>query len=165
MISFETFEKMQVPYERLAPTRPFTSVTNGTTVPLGQVRLAVMLGTRQNYHTKNLDFDVAHIALPYNSILGYPALAKFMVVTHHAYNMVKLPGRDGIITVRGEVEDAVRSVERTYKEVAVSHPADEDNDRHLAEVPKKRLLFSPEAAVTKKATPSAGGMGLPLPPA
>ena len=81
-----------MPYERLAPMRPFTGVTNGTTVPLGQVHLAIMLGTRQNYHTENLDFDVVHIALPYNAILGYPALAKFMAVTHHAYNMVKLLG-------------------------------------------------------------------------
>ena len=103
---------------------------------------------------------MAHIALPYNAILGYQALAKFMAVTHPAYNMVKLPGRDGIITVRGKVEDAVRSIEHAYKEVAVSHRADEDNDGHLAEVPKKRFLFSPEAAATKKATPSAGGSGV-----
>ena len=126
---------------------------------MGQVRLVVTLGTRQNYRTENLDFDVAHIALPYNAILGYPALAKFMVVTHHAYNMVKLPGRDGIITIRGEVEDAVHSVERAYKEVVVSHPADEDDVGHLAEVPKKRLLSSPEAAATTKTSPSAGGSG------
>ena len=76
--SVETFEKLQVPYERLAPTRPFTGVTDGTTVPLGQVRLAVTFGTRHNYRTETLDFDVAHISLPYNAILGYPALAKFM---------------------------------------------------------------------------------------
>ena len=37
--------------------------------------------TCQNYRIKTLDFDVAPIGLPYNSILGYPALAKFMAVT------------------------------------------------------------------------------------
>ena len=84
VISVETFEKLQVPYERLAPTRPFTSVTDGTTVPLGQVRLAVTFGTRHNYRTETLDFDVSHISLPYNVILGYPALVKFMAVMHHA---------------------------------------------------------------------------------
>ena len=102
---------------------------------------------------------VWHITLPYDAILGYPALAKFMAVTHHAYNMVKLPGRDGIITIRGEVGDAIHSVENSNKELEVSHPTDEDDDGHLAEVPKKRLLFPPEAAVTKKTTPSAGGSG------
>ena len=103
LISVETFEKLQVPYEQLAPTRPFIGVTEVTMIPLGQVRLAVTLGTRQNNRPDNLDFDVAHITLPYNAILSYPTLAKFMTVTHHAYNMVKLLGRDGIITIRGEV--------------------------------------------------------------
>ena len=157
-MSVETFEKLQVPYERLAPTRPFTGVTCGTMIPLGQVRLVVTFGTCQNYCTESLNFDVAHISLPYNAILGYPALAKFMAVTHHAYNMVKRPGRDGIITIRGIVEDVVRSVECTFKEMAVSHPADEDDDMHLAKVPKK-LLLSPEAAVSKTPPMSIGGSG------
>ena len=51
--------------------------------------------------------DVAHIGLPYNAILGYPALAKFIAVTHHAYNLVKIPGTGGTIVVRGMVRDAV----------------------------------------------------------
>ena len=36
VISVETFEKLQVPYERLMPTRPFSGVTEGTTTPLGK---------------------------------------------------------------------------------------------------------------------------------
>ena len=69
MISVEAFERLQVPYERLAPTRPFTGVIDGTTVPLGQVHLAITLGTRQNYRTESLDFDVVHISLPVTSQL------------------------------------------------------------------------------------------------
>ena len=126
---------------------------------MGQVRLAVTFGTRHNYRTEALDFDVAHISLPYNAILGYPALAKFMAVTHHAYNMVKLPGQSGVIIIRGEVEDAVHTIERAFKELAVSHPADEDDDGHLAEVPKKKLLLSPEAAALKTPLMSIGGSG------
>ena len=82
-----------------------------------------------------------------------------MAVTLHAYNLVKLPGRDVIITVRGELEDAVRSVERAFKELAVSHPADEDNNGHLAEVPKKKPLLSPEAAALKTPPMSIGSSG------
>ena len=37
------------------------------------------------------------------------------------------------------MEDVVRSIERAFKELAVSHPTDEDDDGHLAEVPKKKL--------------------------
>ena len=59
VISVETFEKLQVPYERLMPTRPFSGVTEGLTTPLGQVRLAVTFGTQANYRTELIDFDVA----------------------------------------------------------------------------------------------------------
>ena len=53
-------------------------MTDGSTTPIGQVRLPVTFGERKNYRTELIDFDVAHIHLPYNAILGYPALAKFM---------------------------------------------------------------------------------------
>ena len=54
------------------PTRPFSLVTEGLTTPLGQVRLAVTFGMQAKYRTELIDFDVAHIGLPYNAILGYP---------------------------------------------------------------------------------------------
>ena len=99
VISVDTFEMLQVPYDWLMPSRPFTGVTSGSISPLGQVKLAVTFGTPSNYRTEQIDFDVAHIGLPYNCILGYPTLAKFMAVTHHAYNMVKIPGSGGTITI------------------------------------------------------------------
>jgi hypothetical protein len=34
-ISVEVFEKMQVPYHQLMPTRPFFRVTEGSTMPIG----------------------------------------------------------------------------------------------------------------------------------
>jgi hypothetical protein len=89
IISVEVFEKMQVPYHWLMPTRSFFGVTEGSTMPIGQVRLPVTFGTRDNYRTKILDFDIAYIVQPYNAILGYPSLAKFMVTTHHVFKILK----------------------------------------------------------------------------
>ena len=80
VLSVETFNNLQVPYNQLQPTKPFSGVTDGSTVPIGQVRLPVTFGARDNYRTELIDFDVAHIRLPYNAILGYPALAKFMAI-------------------------------------------------------------------------------------
>ena len=82
--------------------------------PLGQVRLPVTFGKRNNYRTELIDFDVAHIRLPYNAILGYPALAKLMVVTHHGYNVLEMLGSGGVITVPCEVKDVVCSLECTF---------------------------------------------------
>ena len=52
-------------------------------------------GTRDNYRTELIDFDIPRIGLPYNAILGYPALAQFMVATHPAYNLMKMRGSKG----------------------------------------------------------------------
>jgi hypothetical protein len=60
IISVEVFEKMQVPYHRLMPTRLFFGVTEGSTTPIGQVRLPVTFGNRDNYRTQSVDgFRVA----------------------------------------------------------------------------------------------------------
>ena len=99
VLSIETFNNLQVPYDQLQPTKPFLGVTDGSTVPIGQVRLLITFGKQNNYRTELIDFDIAHIRLPYNAILGYPALVKFMAVTHHGYNVLKMPGSGGVITV------------------------------------------------------------------
>jgi hypothetical protein len=130
VISVEVFVKMQVPFHRLMPTRPFFGVTESSTTPIGQVHLPITFGTRDNYRTESLDFDVAYIALPYNAILGYPALARFMAATHHGFNVLKIPGANGTITVRCNEKDALRSVEHVYHEAVTMFPADEDLLEH-----------------------------------
>jgi hypothetical protein len=120
------------------PTRPFSGVTDGSTLPLWWVRLPVTFGTRKNYRIELIDFDVAHIGLPYNAILGYPALAKFMAVTHHAYNVLKMPGCSDIITIRFDEKDAVCSLERAYKVAATAYPDDEDNTEPAEAAPAKK---------------------------
>ena len=102
-------------------------MTDGSTTPIGQVRLPVTFGQRDNYRTELIDFDVAHIRLPYNAILGYPALAKFMAVTHHGYNVLKMLGSGGIITVPCEERDVVCSLERAFQAVSI-----EDSDSNAA---------------------------------
>ena len=112
-------------------------MTDGSTTPIGQVRLPITFGKRDNYHTELIDFDVAHIRLPYNAILGYPALAKFMAVTHHGYNVLKMPGSGGIITVPCEERDAVCFLERTFQDAAIDDPDSKSKDPPEA-IPKKK---------------------------
>ena len=138
LLSAETFERLQVPYDQLQPTKPFSGVTDGSTTPIGPVRLAVTFGQRDNYCTELIDFDVAHNHLPYNSIFGYPALAKFMAVTHHGYNVLKMPGSGGIIMVPCEERDAVCSLERAFQAATIEDP-DSEGTLYLPEaIPKKK---------------------------
>ena len=113
-------------------------MTNGSTVPIGQVRLPVTFGKCDNYHTELIDFDVAHIRLPYNAILGYPALAKFMVATHHGYNVLKMSGSGGIITVPCEERDEVCSLERAYQAAVLENSDDKGAIRPPEAISKKK---------------------------
>ena len=90
-------------------------MTDGSTTTLGQVRLPVTFGKRNNYRTELINFDVANIPLPYNAILGYLALAKLLAVTHHGHNVLKDQGNYGIVTVACEETDMVCSLERAYQ--------------------------------------------------
>ena len=128
-------------------------------MPLGQVCLPVTFGERNNYRTELIDFDVAHIRLPYNAILGYPALAKFMAMTHHGYNVLKMPGTSGIITVPCEERDAVCSLDRAFQAASI-----EDPDKNAAQaIPRKKkqlLRAGPQESGTASGT-SSGSASVP----
>jgi hypothetical protein len=80
--------------DMLVPSKsPFYGIVPGNAVhPLGTVVLPVTFGTRGNYHTEFVKFEVANIESSYHAILGIPALAKFMAVPHYVYLFLKMPG-------------------------------------------------------------------------
>ena len=59
MLSAEAFDLLHMPPSRLRPTKPFSGVGGGSTSPLGQIRLPVTFGARDNYRTELVDFDIA----------------------------------------------------------------------------------------------------------
>jgi hypothetical protein len=72
--------------------------------PLGTVVLPVTFGTREKYRTEFIKFEVANFESSYHAILGLPALAKFMVVPHYVYLLLKMPGLSGVLTLRGDLK-------------------------------------------------------------
>ena len=78
-------------------------------------------GSELNFRTKKTVFDVAKIPLPYNGILGRPALAKFMAASHYAYNTLKMPGPMSVITINSDKKDALICTDQLYRE-AVAAP-------------------------------------------
>jgi hypothetical protein len=112
-------------------------------MPIGQVRLTVMFGIPGNYRTELIDFDVAHIRLPYNAIMGFPALSKFMAVTHNAYNLVKMAGCNSeTITVCCDKRDAVNSIENAYRVAAAAFQVNEDVMEQLGGCERKKQMRS-----------------------
>ena len=66
-------------------------MNRNVTRPLGKIALPVTFRDQKNFRTETIVFDVADTPLPYNGILGRPALAEFMAVSHFPYNMMKMP--------------------------------------------------------------------------
>jgi hypothetical protein len=60
-------------------------------MPRGCISLSVTFGTAENFRTKSVLFDVVQVSLPFNAILGRPALYQFMVVSHYGYLVLKMP--------------------------------------------------------------------------
>ena len=99
LISSVVIKRLQIPDADLEETGTFQGVNPGRSQPKGKVTLPVTFGGELNYRTERIVFDVAKIPLPYNGILGCPALAKFVAASHYAYNTLKMPGPMTIITV------------------------------------------------------------------
>jgi hypothetical protein len=107
LIITSTLRKMGLDLtDMLVPRRsPFYSIIPGNTAhPLGTVVLPVTFGMRENYRTEFIKFEVANFESSYHAILGRPALAKFMVVLHYVYLLLKMPGRSWVLTLRGDLK-------------------------------------------------------------
>jgi hypothetical protein len=72
--------------------------------PLSHIYMLVTFGTPENYRTEFLRFEVACFDCGYNAIIGRPGLAKFMAIPHYSYMILKMPGPQGIITVRADFQ-------------------------------------------------------------
>jgi hypothetical protein len=70
--------------------------------PLGSIALPVTFGTEENLRTESVPFDVAEVNLPFNAIIGRPALYRFMAIAHYGYLVLKMSFPAGVLTVRGD---------------------------------------------------------------
>jgi hypothetical protein len=81
---------------------------------VGTISLPVTFGTEKNFRTENVQFDVAEVNLPFNAIIGRPALYRFMAVAHYGYLVLKMPSPARILTVQGDRIAAIAAVEKLH---------------------------------------------------
>ena len=65
--------------------------------------MPVQFGTTDLFRTEYVNFFVADFDTAYHAILGQPALAKFMVVPHYVYLVLKILMEQGVLTLRANV--------------------------------------------------------------
>jgi len=80
-----TLHQMGLDINSITPTKPpfYGIVPGNATMPLGTISLPVTFGTRQNYSTEYIKFEVVDFEASYHVILGRPAMARFMAVPHY----------------------------------------------------------------------------------
>ncbi|XP_066341272.1 uncharacterized protein [Miscanthus floridulus] len=59
-----------------------------------------------NYRVEHINFYVADFNTAYHAILGWPALAKFMVVLHYADLVLKMASPVGVLALRANLSIA-----------------------------------------------------------
>ena len=86
---------------------PFYGILLGMKAyPVDNIDLSVTFGSKTNFHTETLTFEVVDWKGAYHAILGRPAYAKFMAVPNYTYLKLKLSGPNGVITVSDSFEQA-----------------------------------------------------------
>jgi hypothetical protein len=99
VISYAAFKQLQILESKLDLSRPFFGVGPHPVYPVGTISLLVTFGIEKNFRTENVQFDIAEVNLPFNTIIGRPALYRFMAITHYGYLVLKMPSPAGILTM------------------------------------------------------------------
>ena len=106
IIFAKTLEDIGFDMTKLVPSdQAFYGIFPGAgSTPVGKVTLPVTFGTRDNYRTESIIFEVAPFETSYHAILGRPVLAKFMAIPNHTYLLMKMPAPNGVLSIRGDIQ-------------------------------------------------------------
>jgi hypothetical protein len=131
ILFLKTFDQMGLSRSLLCPNQaPFHGIVPGAAAtPVGQITLPMTFETWENFHADTIHFGVTDFKTTYNAFLGWPTLSKFMAIPHCAYQVLKMPGSCGIISIWGGIMRAF-DCNRESSEIA---------DRLLASIEHQEL--------------------------
>ena len=87
---------------------------------------------------------MAEVNLPFNAIIGRPALYCLMIIAHYGYLVLKMPSPAGILTVRGDRTTAIAAVEKLHALAAeATRTKGEDPSTLRAKVPARAPRVQP----------------------
>jgi hypothetical protein len=107
LLFMSTLKKMGLNISKmLTPNKAlfYGIVPGNVATRLRSVVLPVTFGTKDNYHTEYIKFEVADFDSSYHAIVGRPALAKFMAVPHYVYLLLMVLGKTGVLTLHGNLK-------------------------------------------------------------
>ncbi|XP_025801539.1 uncharacterized protein LOC112881046 [Panicum hallii] len=96
-------------------------IPGNAATPISSVTLPVTFGMKEKYRTEYIKFEVANFKSSYHAILGRPALAKFMVVPHYVYLLLKMPGKTGVLTFRSNLKKSYDCNQEAIEYASTTH--------------------------------------------
>jgi hypothetical protein len=120
-------------------THLFSIVLTEGEYPLGHIYMPVTFESPENYRTEFLRFEVASFDCGYNAIIGRPGLAKFMAIPHYTYMILKMPGPQGITTVRADFQGATECF-RVAIQAALTTKSSTTSSVQVNSKPKEDLM-------------------------
>jgi hypothetical protein len=117
--------------------------------PLGSITLPVTFETEENFRTENVQFDVAEVNLPFNAMIGRPALYRFVAIAHYGYLVLKMSSLTGVLTVRGDHAATLAAVEKLHALAAETARPDDggrDPSTSCTKAPTKVPKVQPSGA-------------------
>jgi hypothetical protein len=112
LIRLATFKKLQIPMSKLQPSLLFSGVGPISVMPCSYVSLPVTFRMRKSFRTESILFDIGEVNLPFNTILGRPALYQFMTVAHYGYLVMKMSSPNGILKIHGDRDTGISALEK-----------------------------------------------------
>jgi hypothetical protein len=86
---------------KLQLSRPFSGVGPVSVMPRGCIS-SVTFRTAESFRIESVLSDVVEVSLPFNSILGRPALYQFTAIAHYGDLVLKMSFPNGILRIRGD---------------------------------------------------------------
>nr|AAM93705.1 putative gag-pol precursor [Oryza sativa Japonica Group] len=161
----DTLDTMGIPQSELTPTdQRFHGITpQSLSRPLDKITLPVTFGQANNFRTEQITFDVAEFDTAYNAIIGRTALAKFMAASHYAYQVLKMLGPKGTITIQGNAKLAVQCdkrsldmVEQTPSPPATTEPPKKASKTNKTSKPDGAIKIVPLSSANPDKTVKIG---------
>jgi hypothetical protein len=112
LINLAAFKKLQIPMVKLQSSRSFSGVGSVSVTSCGCISLLVTFGTAENFRMESVLFDVAEVGLPFNAILGKPALYQFMTVAHYGYLVLKMSSPNDVLKIQGDHDAGACALEK-----------------------------------------------------
>ncbi|XP_039797732.1 uncharacterized protein LOC120662703 [Panicum virgatum] len=157
IIFANTLESMGYNMTSLVPSdQAFYGIIPGAgSTPIGQATLPVTFGTRDNYCTKYVNFEVAEFETSYHAILGRTSLAKFMAIPNRMYLLLKMPAPKGVLSIYGDLQTSYAceaknielsdTLERSRNSVLVAQVA-KNLPTDQQQIPAKESTFESQLA-------------------